>query len=61
MIARLPEVTMHGTFSGTQLSETTPAIRNQADSFRKVLIQDYADVDSGLVWAVVETKLPIPI
>ncbi len=27
-------------------------------SFRNVLIHNYADVDSRLVWDVVETKLP---
>ena len=30
-------------------------------SFRNVLIHNYADVDSLLVWDVVETKLPILI
>lgn len=30
-------------------------------SFRNVLIHNYADVDSRLVWDVVETKLPILI
>ena len=28
-------------------------------SFRNILIHGYADVDDGLVWDVVETKLPI--
>ncbi len=27
-------------------------------SFRNILIHGYADVDNGLVWDIVETKLP---
>ncbi|TAK20702.1 MAG: DUF86 domain-containing protein [Chloroflexota bacterium] len=29
-------------------------------AFRNILIHAYADVDDGLVWDVVETKLPVP-
>lgn len=41
----------------------SPVISNISDfqriiSFRNVLIHNYADVDSRLVWDVVETKLP---
>jgi uncharacterized protein with HEPN domain len=28
-------------------------------SFRNILIHGYADVDDGLVWDVIETKLPL--
>jgi uncharacterized protein with HEPN domain len=28
-------------------------------AFRNILIHGYADVDDGLVWDVIETKLPV--
>lgn len=48
-----------------QLAKLDPAIAEGISEFRRIiafrniLIHGYADVDDRLVWAVVETKLPV--